>query len=308
MSSGPALEGRRAKLGAVMRPLLVFSILLVAFTALAADAPAPRATAAPPKPAPPEVSVAAAVTATNSQPFSVEMHMTRNGEEVVMKRTLDGPKTRLDMTAKGMSSTMIMLGDEQQTTIAIDPAGRRAIKWSEKSAMDRLKEQEPTAPSAAASTPSAPQQGVLKLVGQETIDGHATDKYEVDYGDQGKGTMWVDPQTNLPVRMEGQGGRIDFKNYQFGAQAADRFEIPSGYQVTDMDQMMKNMPNTAASRRQALAAMAGGLGSSFGGGLGGGLGMLGGPLISMVGQFVGSKLGQKIGSTVGQKAAGAVVH
>jgi outer membrane lipoprotein-sorting protein len=294
-----------------MRTLLVcFCVSVVASPALAGDAP--TATASAPKPVPVELTVAKAVPAMPNagQPFSVEMHMTSNGEEVVMKRTVDGPKTRMDITAKGMSQTMIMLGDEAKTTYMIDPKGKRAMKMSVQSQMDKLQAHEPT-PSAAASTPTAPPQGVPKLVGQETIDGHVTDKYEVDYGAQGKGTMWIDPEKNLPVRMEGQGNTIDFKNYQFGAQPADAFEVPKGYAVTDMDEMMKKMPAGAAGgMAQAMAgSMGGGLGSSFGGGLGASLGgMLGGPLGSMVGQYVGSKIGQKIGSTVGEKAASAVVH
>jgi len=291
--------------------LLCCSALLIAYPALAQDekhgVSTPTITASHAKPAPPEATVASART-TSGQPFSVEMHMTTGGEETVIKRTVDGPKTREDGTRKGRSSTMIMLGDKQQTMIIIDPDGTRASTWSEKSQMDRLKA---NAPTEAASLPTAPPQVVPKLIGRETIDGRATDKYEVDYGDQGKGTMWIDAEKNLPVRMEAEGSRIDFKNYQFVPQAADAFEIPEGYQVTDMDQMLKNMPKTAsAGKAQDMVGLwMAGLGSSFAGGLGGaGGGMLGGPLGAMVGQYVGSKIGQRIGYPVGEKAPGAVAH
>jgi len=123
--------------------------------------------------------------------------------------------------------------------------------------------------------------------------------------------MWVDPENNLPLRMEAQDMKVDFKNYQFGPQPKDAFEVPKGYAVTDMDEMMAKMPKSAAAgMAQGMAAnMMGGMGAGLGGGLGGTLGgMLGGPIGSMVGNFVGQKIGQKIGSTVGQKAANVVVN
>jgi hypothetical protein len=81
--------------------VLCCCFLLLAGPAIAGDLPA--------RPEPDPKSAASDPT-SNSVPFSVEMHMTTNGEEMVMKRTVDGPKTRRDMTAKGMNQTMIWLG------------------------------------------------------------------------------------------------------------------------------------------------------------------------------------------------------
>jgi outer membrane lipoprotein-sorting protein len=278
---------------------VVVAVLLAAAPALA-DKPV-----SPPSPSP--------VPATG-QPasFSVEMHMVSDGQDVVMKRTIDGPKTRMDMSGKGMNQTIIMLGDEKQTMLMIDPAGKRAMKMSSKEAMDRLK----NAPAPAGKVPepegqASPSDGHVTLIGKDTIDGKQVDKYDVDYGDKGKGTMWVDPENNLPLRMEAQDTKIDFKNYQFGPQPKDAFEVPKGYAVTDMDEMMAKMPkNAGATMAQGMAgSMMGSMGASMGGGLGGGLGgMLGGPIGSMIGSFVGQKIGQKIGSSVGQKAANTVVN
>jgi outer membrane lipoprotein-sorting protein len=285
------------------------SALLISSPVFAGDekSPAvsvPTITASPAKPAPPEATVASAMT-TSSQPFSVEMHMTMDGQETVMKRTVDGPKTRMDITSKDMNQTIIMMGDDKKTMYMIDPANKRAMKMSPTTAMERLNSRAP------APAPDAKPQGQVTLVGHETIDGRAADKYEVDYGDQGKGTMWIDSEKNLPLRMEAQGTKIDFENYQFGTQPADAFESPKGYEVTDMDEMMAKMPkNAMGGMAQAMAGgMMGSMGGSMGGGLGASLGgMLGGPIGSMVGQFVGQKIGQKLGSSVGQKAAGMVTH
>src|SRR5262249_49579701 len=225
-----------------MRALLLCSLFL-AHPAFAGDAPTPTAAASvtltaaasPAKPAPPEASVADAMTALNSQPFSVEMHVKSNGEEIVMKRSVDGPKTRMDITSKGMNQTIIVLGDDKKTMVTLDRASKRAMKMSSATVMEKMGRSAPAASDDAGAT--APQGGI-RLVGHEAIDGRPADKFEVDYGDQGKGTMWVDAEKNLPVHMEAQGNTIDFKNYRIGPQPADAFEVPKGYEVTDMDQMM----------------------------------------------------------------------
>jgi outer membrane lipoprotein-sorting protein len=51
---------------------------------------------------------------------------------------------------------------------------------------------------------AAPNDGFVTRIGKDTIDGRQMDKYEIDHGDKGKGTMWVDPKNNLPLRMEAQ--------------------------------------------------------------------------------------------------------
>jgi len=106
---------------------VVLAVLLAATPALA-DKPVP----------PPGTSPVPATGQPAS--FSVEMHMVSDGQDMLMKRTVDGPKTRMDMSSKGMTQTIIMLGDEKQTTLMIDPTGKRAMKMSSKEAMERPKD------------------------------------------------------------------------------------------------------------------------------------------------------------------------
>lgn len=276
-----------------MRSALVVCISLLAATVALADKS--KETTAP----------SAAPGANQPASFSVEMHMVSDGQDMVMKRTVDGPKTRMDMTAKGMNQTIISLGDEKKTMVMIDPANKRAMKTSSTAMMERAGRHAP-APATKLSESeeqAAQNDGFVTLIGKDRIDGKQLDKYEVDYGDKGKGTMWVDPENNLPLRMEAQDMKIDFKNYQFGPQPKEAFEVPKGYEVTDMDEMMAKMP------KNAMGGMAQGMAANMMGGMGGGLGgMLGGPIGSMIGSFVGQKIGQKIGSSIGQKAAEAVNH
>jgi outer membrane lipoprotein-sorting protein len=250
--------------------------------------------------------------------FSVDMVMTHDGQTYTMSRTIDHGKTRMDMKADGQEFTQIALDDEAGTTYTVMPAEKRVMKQSRKG-MEKMM---PKAAKKAEETHAEPEppQGKLELVGKETIDGHPADKYKVSYG-EGDAFMWIDSEKNLPLRMEAQGSTVEFKNYKFGPQPAERFEPPKGYEIMDMDEMMAKMPKgggmgtgmmgalmggapgmgmAGGMSKNYAGSMAGGLGGSLGGALGG---ALGGPIGSMVGQYLGSKLGQKIGSS----AAGAVL-
>lgn len=288
-----------------MRTLALCSAaLLCASTALAAE---PTKTASE-KPAPHPARLAAP-EATGTQPatFSVEMHMKdESGKEFVMTRTVDGDNNRMDMAMDGHKMTVISLGDAAKTTYMVDDEHKMVMKMSAAKQMEEAKKHQKKAddePTVQAQQP----QGQIEALGQEKVNDRLANKFKVSYGDQGDGLMWMDAENNLPVRMEAQGKAIDFKNYQFGPQPAEKFQPPKGYEVQDMDEMMEKMRGMGGMGGMAkgmAGGMLGGMGGNMGGGLGSALGgALGGPIGSMVGQYVGSKIGQKLGT----KAANAVV-
>jgi hypothetical protein len=74
-----------------------------------------------------------------------------------------------------------------------------------------------------------------KLIGQETIDGRATKKYEVVYNQNGKGeTMfqWLADGLKIPVKLAAgdNSWTMEYKNIKIGKQPDALFEVPADYQ------------------------------------------------------------------------------
>ena len=262
--------------------------------------------------------------AMDAQPtFSVDMIIQSDGQTLTMRRTIDHEKVRMDMKAEGMEMTQIQLGDEAGTTYMIMKDQKQVMKQTRKGLEAMMQGHTVEELQAANGTqPIGPTDASqIDSLGTDTIDGRPAIKYRVHYGDE-TGTMWVDAENNLPLRMESMGSTVEFKNYDFSPPAKSAFEIPKGYQVMDMDEMMAKMKSSGmgggnlgmlmGGATGMGKGMAGNLAGNFAGGIGSGFGaslgaMVGGPIGAMVGQYVGQKIGQKIGSKVGTAAAGAVL-
>ena len=252
------------------------------------------------------VSVAASgsrtqTTQARAEPtqYKVEMHVEEGGERMVMRRYVDGNRSRMEIDNDGETYVVIEAGDAARTTYTIVPSMKRVMKST--LPQDAAPGPTPWAGSATAS-PETPDEN-LELVGTETIDGRSTEKYRVKIPDS-DGFIWVDPATQLPIRMEAGGARVDMRNYEFSNLAPELFELPKGYEVMDLDQM-----RSFSAARMVAGGLASGYAVQASGNLGGNLGAgiggaVGGPIGSMLGRF----LGQKIGSAVGKKAVGAVVN
>jgi outer membrane lipoprotein-sorting protein len=269
----------------------------------AAQAPAAKATA----------TATATATLHAGEParpssFSVEMVVQKDGQSFTIKRTVDGGKSRMDMSGQGHDMSMIQLDDDKRTMYTVSPERKMVIKQSMAAQMERMGKKGGNSAAEAAPKPDAQAESAadasnnIEYLGKETLDGKETEKYKVDYAD-GSGTMWLDAQTNYPLRMESQGATVEFKNYRFGPQPAGTFQPPAGWEVKDFDAMMAGMP------KNMMGGMASNMAGQMGGGLGGSLGSslggaLGGPLGAMAGQFVGQKIGQSLGHKVAGAATG----
>jgi outer membrane lipoprotein-sorting protein len=242
----------------------------------------------------------AAIATGEPARFSVDMVMTREGETYTIRRAVDGPKSRMDFSADGQQMSQILLGDDAGTTYMLMPSEKRAIKQS----LAASQKQVPGKKLEEKAEPEA--QGRVELLGRETVDGRPADKYRVVTG-EGSGLMWIDAERNLPLRMEAEGAVVQFKNYEFGPQKPELFLPPKGWEVMDMDEMMKGMPQGMPGMGGMVPGMTKGVAGAYGGGMGGVMGealggALGGPVGSMIGQYVG----QRVGSKIGESAAGAV--
>ena len=236
--------------------------------------------------------------------YRVDMEYVLDGERVTMRRYIDGTRSRMETTIDGETFITIELGDAAGTTYVLMPEERRAMKMT-RAGQNAANDAPGASPATAANVPP------MELVGNETVDGKSARKYRVQTP-EGEGFVWLDVDREVPLRMESAGMRIDMKNYDFSPLAPELFLVPRGYEVMDVDQMMRSASlGSMALRGAAGAAGARGgaaagsqLGAAAGASIGG---ALGGPIGSMIGSFLGQQFGKKAGQKVGAAAAGAVI-
>jgi len=251
--------------------------------------------------------------------FREDLVIQNEGKAITMKRFVDHGRSRTEMTSDGQSFVMMEMGDEKGTSYIVMPDEKRAMKQSSQG-MSKASKEVADATKKAKEAKSAPPPDIqAEDLGEETLDGHAVKKVRMKYGKDAQEVMgWFDRQTGAPVRMEssvdGKKSVIEWKNRKVEPQPAELFAVPKGYEVTDMDEMMKKMGSMGGgmpmggmgvgSMAKGMAGgMVQGMGQNFGASLGSTLGAsIGGPLGGIAGQFIGGK----IGGMIGKKAANAI--
>ncbi len=76
--------------------------------------------------------------------------------------------------------------------------------------------------------------GTCKKVGDETIDGREAVKYTGTARNGDTGSAWVDRKLRFVIKWEGQAGAAELRNIHEGQQDASLFQIPKGYQRSDV--------------------------------------------------------------------------
>jgi hypothetical protein len=83
------------------------------------------------------------------------------------------------------------------------------------------------------------QGGTCHKVGDETVNGRATVKYEGANSKGDRGYFWIDAQLRLPVKWQDNKSDSsgELRNIKEGAQPESLFEVPAGYTKFDMGAM-----------------------------------------------------------------------
>ena len=84
--------------------------------------------------------------------------------------------------------------------------------------------------------------GECHKVGNETVNGRNTVKYQAKSANGDPSTVWIDPKIAFPVKWEGQNGGGELQNIHAGPLSSSLFEIPAGYQKMQIPGGMPNMP------------------------------------------------------------------
>ncbi len=83
------------------------------------------------------------------------------------------------------------------------------------------------------------QGGSCHKVGNETVNGRTTVKYEGTNSSGDPDQVWLDPKLRFPVKWQGKNHGGELRNIQEGGQPASLFEIPAGYTKMDLGGMMQ---------------------------------------------------------------------
>jgi hypothetical protein len=84
--------------------------------------------------------------------------------------------------------------------------------------------------------------GKCQKIGNETVNGRSTVKYQGTTADGDVSYVWIDPKLRFPVKWQGKNNGGELRNIQEGAQPASLFTVPGDYQKMDMNM---GMPGTA---------------------------------------------------------------
>jgi hypothetical protein len=79
-------------------------------------------------------------------------------------------------------------------------------------------------------------------IGPDVVNGRAAIKY-AGSSKNGSGYAWIDPKLRFVLKWEDdKGNTVELRNIKEGHQDASLFEVPSGYQKFDMQQMQQRQP------------------------------------------------------------------
>lgn len=141
------------------------------------------------------------------------------------KSYVKGNKSRMEITEGTKQSIAIYRGDKQVMWM-LDPAQKQYME---------MKAENPSSMMGPEAEKALAKLGERKLVGQETVNGYACDKYEFIYHDKnmGKQTHWISKKLGVMVKMEHHNPSypmsMELKNISEKRIADSLFEIPSGY-------------------------------------------------------------------------------
>jgi hypothetical protein len=87
------------------------------------------------------------------------------------------------------------------------------------------------------------QGGSCHKVGNESVNGRNTVKYEATNANGDVNHFWLDPKLRFPVKWQTKSSNGELRNIQEGAQPASLFEVPAGFTKMDMGGMMMQQPH-----------------------------------------------------------------
>lgn len=189
-----------------------------------------------------------AIVAFAQQDFSADIVDTTNGKPI--------PKTKIYATKDKLRFEPQEAGPAHPVIVNLSTHMAHALMPDRKMYMEFPEEQTPGThrlsrelfrPSDAGNACAewlklpANQGGSCKNLGNETVNGRSTVKYEGTNAKGETGYAWVDKKIGFPVKWQGKDHSWELQNIQEGSQPSKLFEVPGDYQKFQMPAGMQNM-------------------------------------------------------------------
>ena len=167
--------------------------------------------------------------------FKADMQMSGPGGGTMNgKMYVGGTKVRMELGMGGMSQIMIVdISKKIVYTLMPDQKMYMEMPTDSPGSM-RAPKMNPMDPANPCTTAGVT---ICKRLGTETVNGYPAEKWELKIDGQ-QMTAWIGTKLRLPIKTQGtDGSTMEFRNIVEGAQPANLFVVPAGYQKMDMGGM-----------------------------------------------------------------------
>ena len=168
--------------------------------------------------------------------FKADMQMSGGRNNMSGKIYLSSGKMRMEMAMPGQGRVQVMIADPAKSVVYMIMAEEKMYLEMRGGAMGplappKVESMDPANPCANTGLTSC------KKIGTETVNGYETEKWEFTQDGQ-KHTAWVSTKLRMPVKsVMANGPAVEFRNIVEGAQPANLFVVPDGYEKMDMGGM-----------------------------------------------------------------------
>jgi len=183
-----------------------------------------------------------------AQEFSAEMVTSDNGSQRLAKVYVGKNKMRVDPEEKGPYNGAVIVDFDTQIMDVLVPSRQMYMETKPGSGPRQRWFRFFQAINVEDACPEWRKQanekgGSCQKVGDDTVNGRPSVKYEIVSSAGRKDNVWIDKTIKFPSKWQSGDNSGELRNIQEGAQPADLFAIPSGYQKMDMGGMMGRMPH-----------------------------------------------------------------
>lgn len=193
------------------------------------------------------ISLSAAAFAQDE--FSADMYNTQNGKDLVKlgKIYMAKDKLRMEVFRSGPGGALIVNMATQTSTVLM-PQQKMYMEMpygqspQQRQAFTFFRTGDVSNACGDWQKLAANRGTTCRKVGNETVNGRNTVKYEGTYTDGTTSYVWIDPSLRFPVKWQDKNDAGELRDINVGSQPASLFEIPAGYQKFQMPAGMPGMP------------------------------------------------------------------
>jgi hypothetical protein len=190
-----------------------------------------------------------AVAALAQEDFSADYvdTATEKGQRTTARIYATKDKMRIEPQGPAAQGYAVILNFSNHTTYSLMPEQRMYVEFPQNEGPAGRYTRELYRPSDVENSCTewlklpANRGGTCKKVGNETVSGRSTVKFEGTNAKGETGYAWVDRKIGFPIKWQEKNDTWELHNIKEGSQPASLFEVPSGYQKFQMPAGMQNM-------------------------------------------------------------------